>query len=87
MVSGLAKQELLERERFLGEQLQEVYRQFPQIGELHSLCFFDDASWVCQRWLELLPLSKGQFDVLVGQRDCHAALAFLQRTIESHLDT
>ncbi|HDQ5496254.1 TPA: ATP-dependent protease, partial [Vibrio cholerae] len=52
-----------------------------------SLCFFDDASWVCQRWLELLPLSKGQFDVLVGQRDCHAALAFLQRTIESHLDT
>ncbi|EEW05312.1 conserved hypothetical protein [Vibrio mimicus VM603] len=79
--------ELLDRERFLGEQLQEVYRQFPQIGELHSLCFFDDASWVCQRWLELLPLTNAQFDVLVGQRDHHAALSFLLRTIESRLDT
>ncbi|ENM5934382.1 LON peptidase substrate-binding domain-containing protein [Vibrio mimicus] len=79
--------ELLDRERFLGEQLQEVYQQFPQIGELHSLCFFDDASWVCQRWLELLPLTNAQFDVLVGQRDHHAALSFLLRTIESRLDT
>ncbi|ENM5749733.1 LON peptidase substrate-binding domain-containing protein [Vibrio mimicus] len=79
--------ELLDRERFLGEKLQEVYQQFPQIGELHSLCFFDDASWVCQRWLELLPLTNAQFDVLVGQRDHHAALSFLLRTIESRLDT
>lgn len=80
-------QPLRQSDRYLSQQLQEVYRRFPQIGELHSLCFFDDASWVCQRWLELLPLSNKQFDTLVGEGDYHAALNFLQRTIEPHLDT
>ncbi|WP_438876789.1 hypothetical protein, partial [Bacillus cereus group sp. Bc247] len=36
----------------LSEQLQQIYQQFPQVGQLYSHRFFDDASWVAQRWLE-----------------------------------
>ncbi|MCG6282400.1 ATP-dependent protease, partial [Vibrio diabolicus] len=53
-------------------------------GELYPHCFFDDASWVAQRWLELLPLSNQQFDSLAQFADCRHALSFLTQTIEAY---
>ncbi len=39
--------------------------------------FFDDATWVSQRWLEVLPLECHHFEHLVTQQDCSATLSFL----------
>ncbi|GAB2654197.1 hypothetical protein GCM10026988_22790 [Vibrio panuliri] len=73
---------MTEEESYIGLQLQKVYAQFPQIGELYDQCFFDDAAWVSQRWLELLPVNLSQFDYLVRQKDCSEAMRFLSIVIE-----
>ncbi|EKO3434551.1 LON peptidase substrate-binding domain-containing protein [Vibrio fluvialis] len=73
-------------EMFLSHHLQNLYKEFPQVGDLYPHRFFDDASWVAQRWLELLPLSNQQFDALSQHEDCHRALAFLTQTIETYND-
>ncbi|MFY2507854.1 LON peptidase substrate-binding domain-containing protein [Vibrio pectenicida] len=67
----------------LSDHLQDVYRHFPQFSELHPQCFFDDASWVCQRWLELLPVKQRDVDFLLLQRDCREAIEFLSLSIDS----
>ncbi|TFH90723.1 LON peptidase substrate-binding domain-containing protein [Vibrio ouci] len=64
-------------------ELVRVYQQFPDLGELYQQRFFDDASWVSQRWLELLPVTNQQFDELTLQKNCHAALSFIKKSLES----
>lgn len=68
------------KHRHLSEQLQHIFRRFPKFAELHPQCFFDDASWVCQRWLELLPVKKKDVDFLLMQDDCHQAMEFLSQS-------
>ncbi len=66
----------------LSRQLQSIYQQIPELGQLYDQCFFDNESWVAQRWLELLPLKRRQFDHLTLQPDCSQALDFLDQAIE-----
>ncbi|USD66600.1 LON peptidase substrate-binding domain-containing protein [Vibrio sp. SCSIO 43136] len=68
---------------FLIEQLEEIYEQIPRIGELYTQRYFDDPSWVTQRWLELLPLECDLFEQLAGAHDCLPALRFLTETIDA----
>lgn len=67
----------------LSQQLADVYEEFPQLGTLYLHRFFDDPTWVVQRWLELLPLDCGLFEELAGADDCLPALTFLCHAIES----
>ncbi|MGR5318714.1 LON peptidase substrate-binding domain-containing protein [Vibrio alfacsensis] len=68
---------------YLSQQLNHVYKQFPQLGNLYQHRFYDDPSWVAQRWLELLPLDSTLFEKLVGAEDCLPALQFLNDAIEA----
>ncbi|CAH0526728.1 hypothetical protein VHP8226_02100 [Vibrio hippocampi] len=61
----------------LQHRLQQVFEEFPEMGELYSHRFFDDAAWVSQRWLEMLPIECEHFELLVSQQDCRAAVEFL----------
>jgi Lon protease-like protein len=71
---------------YLREQLQRVYRDFPQIQQLYPSPEFHDATWIAQRWLELLPLRATVFDQLVLHPDCTQALHFLSQAIEPSQD-
>lgn len=75
--------DLSDEDQFLGERLQHVYEKFPQIGDLYLHRFFDDATWVSQRWLEVLPLECHHFEHLVTQQDCSATLSFLGEAFRS----
>lgn len=77
-------QELTRSSHYISDELQRVYKQFPEIKKLYPHCFFDDAAWVAQRWLELLPLECQQFEHLISQSDCEEAVRFLRHAIESH---
>ncbi|ENQ8701263.1 LON peptidase substrate-binding domain-containing protein [Vibrio harveyi] len=68
---------------YLSKQLDHIYEQFPQVGRLYQHRFYDDASWVTQRWLELLPLDSALFEKLVGAKDCLPALEFLNQAIDA----
>ncbi len=67
---------------YLSQQLAHVYEQFPQLGTLYQHRFYDDPTWVTQRWLELLPIDSHLFESLVGAQDCRPALQFLNQAIE-----
>ncbi|MGR5284814.1 LON peptidase substrate-binding domain-containing protein [Vibrio maritimus] len=82
-LEGWATEELSDENQFLGERLQDVYKKFPQIGDLYLHRFFDDAAWVSQRWLEVLPLECNHFEHLVTQPDCSTAVSFLTEAFKS----
>ncbi|WP_394127551.1 LON peptidase substrate-binding domain-containing protein [Vibrio hepatarius] len=63
-------------------ELVRVYQQFPDLGTLYEHKFFDDASWVSQRWLELLPVSKQRFDQLTLETNCRAAVSYIKKSLE-----
>ncbi|WP_394250722.1 LON peptidase substrate-binding domain-containing protein [Vibrio profundi] len=69
-------------DRYLSNQLKEVYKHFPKLGDLYAQQKYDDASWVTQRWLELLPLDLEQFEQLTLSKDCEQAKNFLRNAIE-----
>ncbi len=68
---------------FISQQLGHIYEEFPQLGALYLHRFYDDPTWVTQRWLELLPLDCRLFEKLAGADDCLPALKFLSQAIES----
>ncbi|WP_117235351.1 LON peptidase substrate-binding domain-containing protein [Vibrio maerlii] len=74
--------ELNGSDSFLSVQLEQIYNKFPQLGALYSHRFFDDASWVAQRWLELLPLESEQFELLTSASSCQPSIDFLRSAIE-----
>ncbi len=67
----------------LSQQLAHVYEEFPQVGSLYTQRFYDDPTWVTQRWLELLPLDCRLFEQLAGADDCLPALRFLHQALAS----
>ncbi len=66
----------------LSQYLDSVYEEFPQLGELYLHRFYDDPTWVIQRWLELLPLDCHLFEKLAGADDCIPAFNFLRHALE-----
>lgn len=82
-LEGWSTAELSDENQFLGERLQDVYKKFPRIGDLYLHKFFDDASWVSQRWLEVLPLDCHHFEHLVTQPDCSVAVDFLAEAFKA----
>tara|TARA_Y100001956_G_scaffold12620_1_gene11823 strand:- start:1373 stop:1972 length:600 start_codon:yes stop_codon:yes gene_type:complete len=73
--------ELCQQGETLSLKLQEVYTQFEQLNKLYDQKFFDDETWVSQRWLEILPLSNRQFDSLALELDCQSAVNYLSQTL------
>ncbi|GAD81027.1 LON peptidase substrate-binding domain-containing protein [Vibrio ezurae] len=76
-------QQLTQDNIYISEQLRRVYERFPEIKKLYAHCFFDDATWVSQRWLELLPMQQEQFEHLISQADCQEAVKFLCQAIHA----
>jgi Lon protease-like protein len=54
--------------------------------ELYSQVHLEDAAWVSQRWLEVLPMYNRDKLVLVNQPDCHKTMDFVLQLIKSHVD-
>ncbi len=73
--------ELDRKYQFMAEKLQEIYRKFPEIGDLYQQRFLDDLSWVTQRWLELIPLSNQQFDDLNDDFHCCKSVGFIHEVL------
>jgi Lon protease-like protein len=69
----------------LGSQLRRVYRQFPQLEALYPEHFFNDISWVTQRWLELLPLDVTLYEALICHKDCLPATHVIAQVIGNSL--
>ena len=65
----------------LRDHLGYLYRQHDHLARLYPEQLPDNASWICQRWLELLPLAAADKQYLLEQPDCRPALTFLERAL------
>lgn len=72
---------LVEPQQPLQQLLVRLYAEHEPLGRLYPTPLPADAAWLCQRWLELLPLAAADKQYLLDQPDCRPALAFLERTV------
>lgn len=67
--------------------LEQFYEVNPDLFVLYDkVAHLEDATWVSQRWLEVLPMYNRDKLVLVNQPDCHKTMDFVLQLIKSHVD-
>ncbi|MGL5358630.1 MAG: LON peptidase substrate-binding domain-containing protein [Shewanella sp.] len=66
--------------------LEQFYEVNPELLQLYSQVHLEDAAWVSQRWLEVLPMYNKDKWLLVDQPDCHKTLDFVLQLIKAHVD-
>lgn len=64
-------------EQILSDKLQEVFEEYPELAALHPEPRWQDAAWLTQRWLEVLPIKNDYIQMLMGEPSCRRALTFL----------
>lgn len=65
-------------DKFLAEQLVEIYNTYPELAVAHDDAQLKQADWVCLRWLELIPVSAQTKQELLQAPTADAALTFLR---------
>ena len=85
MLENWSKSEIKFVDRDISNSLKTLFREYPEHGEYYQEPDFDDMTWVCQRWLEILPLETNQKQWFMSRSDSRAALSFLHTVIEEEL--
>ncbi|BDM63014.1 ATP-dependent protease [Shewanella sp. NFH-SH190041] len=68
----------------ISQALAQFYEVNPALQELYPQLHLEDACWVSQRWLEVLPMYNRDKIKLLSQPDCHQTMAFVLQLIKSH---
>ncbi len=61
----------------LAEKLQSMFERYPELCSMYSKPRFDDLTWLCQRWLELLPLPSCEKQMLMSATTCNDTAEYL----------
>lgn len=77
-INNWPDQKITPKEYYLAEKLEEIYFQHADINQLYTLKEMANISWVSQRWIELLPLSVSEKQLLLQQPDCNSTVAILK---------
>ncbi|PSW09435.1 Lon protease [Photobacterium rosenbergii] len=67
----------------LAEKLKLFFQSMPEIGALYPAPLWDDITWVCQRWIELLPLEVHYKQLLITQDNAKLTIRFLHKLFHS----
>lgn len=62
----------------LKNRLQEVFTNYPEFAALYPEQYFDSAEWVCNRWLEILPLAAEAKQELLAANNLRVTQNYLQ---------
>ncbi|MGI2260159.1 LON peptidase substrate-binding domain-containing protein [Shewanella sp. GXUN23E] len=62
----------------LGDTLRELLKQLPAQLQHYNNSDFMDLSWLCQRWLEIIPVSAKDKQTCIAADDHHRALEFIR---------
>lgn len=69
--------EAKDEEQLLKNTLKELLSQYPQHLAYYDESQFDDISWVCQRWLEIIPMDSKEKYHCINQHNHRLAKSFL----------
>ncbi|OOE99230.1 LON peptidase substrate-binding domain-containing protein [Salinivibrio sp. IB643] len=61
----------------LVERLQSMFERHPELQSMHREAEFSNLTWLCQRWLELLPLPTDEKQALMANNSCVATRDYL----------
>ncbi|MCC5879045.1 MAG: LON peptidase substrate-binding domain-containing protein [Idiomarina sp.] len=75
--NSLSDEDILLRQR-----LQEVFEAYPELSELYPEKKFDDEPWICQRWLEILPLEPQKKQELLASEHTKPVKEFIRQLVE-----
>ncbi|MGX5914049.1 LON peptidase substrate-binding domain-containing protein [Aliidiomarina sp. Khilg15.8] len=75
--SSLSDEDILLRQR-----LQEVFEAYPELSQLYPEKRFDDEPWICQRWLEILPLEPQKKQELLASKQTQPVKEFIRQLVE-----
>ncbi|MEC6796618.1 LON peptidase substrate-binding domain-containing protein [Photobacterium sp. S4TG1] len=78
------QRELTVEQQLLSTRLQLMFNKHPDLDKLHHQQEFQNLSWLCQRWLEILPVPTQEKQTLLNRPDCLYACDYLMSMIQTH---
>ncbi len=69
-------------ERYLSQMLQNILKQYPKHLRHCHAAQFNDISWVCQRWLEILPIAAEDKFTGINAQDHRETLKLLHSALK-----
>ena len=71
-------------QQLLAIRLKIMFNKHPDLKRLHCQHEFNNLSWLCQRWLEILPVPTQEKQILLNRPDCLHACDYLMSMIQTH---
>lgn len=73
---------LSDEDILLRQRLQEVFEAYPELSQMYPEKRFDDEPWICQRWLEILPLEPQKKQELLSSEHTQPVKEFIRQLVE-----
>ncbi|KPN77350.1 MULTISPECIES: LON peptidase substrate-binding domain-containing protein [Shewanella] len=74
--------QIQKNERYLSDMLQNILKEYPKHLQQYQAAQFDDIAWVCQRWLEILPIRSAEKYTCINALDHQLTLDLLRTVIK-----
>lgn len=70
------------QDSLLQQRLQEVFDTYPELAEMYPDKHLDNEAWICQRWLEILPLEPQQKQDLLASYQLPVTRNFIYQLLK-----
>ncbi|MEC6882514.1 LON peptidase substrate-binding domain-containing protein [Photobacterium piscicola] len=70
--------------KILTDKLKLLFLSMPEISQRYPQPNYQDATWVCQRWLEILPIRIKQKQTLIHYPTAEITINFLLQLLQNH---
>lgn len=71
-------------QQLLATRLRKMFQKFPDLDRLYQRKDFNNLSWLCQRWLELLPVPADDKQQLLSKPTCLHTYDYLMSMIKTN---
>ncbi|MGF1686216.1 LON peptidase substrate-binding domain-containing protein [Photobacterium japonica] len=69
-------------QEILADKLKQMFQKHPELDDLHEDKQFHNLSWLCQRWLELLPVPPSEKQMLIQSPSCQDTYDYLMSIMQ-----
>lgn len=77
-----AANSLSDEDILLRQRLKEVFDAYPELSQLYPEKKYDDEPWICQRWLEILPLEPQKKQELLANSKTAPVREFIRQLVK-----
>ncbi|WP_299013648.1 LON peptidase substrate-binding domain-containing protein [uncultured Photobacterium sp.] len=74
--------EIKNDQQVLAEKLKQMFHKHPELNELNQHKQFNNLSWLCQRWLEILPVPACEKQALINTPNCMDTYDYLMSIMQ-----